>query len=59
MTNLGPTDVIRCLQEFGNRLVSRGLVSKLEMAAAISSSEDEMEDDAITVMSEPDVSEIV
>ena len=58
MTNLGPTDVIRCLQEFGNRLISRGLFSRLEMAAAILSFEDEMEDDVITVMSEPVVSEI-
>ena len=55
---LGPTDVIRCLQEFGNRLISRGLFSRLEMAAAILSFEDEMEDDVITVMSEPVVSEI-
>ena len=56
---MGPTDVIRCLQEFRNRLVSGGLFPKLEMEAAISSSlEDEMEDDVMTVMSEPDVSEI-
>ena len=58
MTNLGPTHVIRCLQEFRNRLISRGLFTNLEMVPAISSSEDEMEDDTITVMSEPDVSEI-
>jgi len=58
LRNLSPTDVIRCLQEFGNRLSSRELFPKLEMAAAMSRLEEEIEDDVITVMSEPDVSEI-